>query len=107
MVAWVVVGWLVVAWAAPGAETPATEATYAATSRASSPVTSFAGIPWTGCSFPFGPFVRPDGFETGKRIWPWTMFRIVDSLNPCARGPENASSRFGPIVPCVPASLSV
>ena len=64
-------------------------------------------MPGAGCSSPFGPLMNPGGCSTAKRIWPWTTLRIVDSLNPCARGPEKASSRSGPIFPWVPASASV
>ena len=64
-------------------------------------------MPGARCSVPFGPLITPAGFETGKRIWSWTMLRIEDSLKPCWRGPANASSRFGPTVPWVPASARV
>src|SRR5581483_12206578 len=37
-------------------------------------------------------------------MWPRTTSRIVDSLKPWHLSDWNASSRFGPIVPCVPAS---
>src|SRR5438552_5855780 len=42
-----------------------------------------------------------------KRIWSRTTWRMVLSLNPCWRSDANASSRFGPTLPVVPASASV
>src|SRR5215207_8608266 len=77
---------------------PATAATYEATASASSPSTRFAGIPGS-----------PDGgCSVGYAICPRTTSRMVDSSKPCSTRTEwNASSRFGPITPFVPASASV
>ena len=72
---------------ASAAATPATDATYAATSWAFWPVTRLSGI----------------GFDA-SRIWSSTTFWIVLSLNPCWRDGPNDASRFGPIVPLVPAA---
>ena len=71
------------------------------------PVTRSRGIPGAGCSSSVRSLDQPRRCSTANRIWPWTTLRIVDSLKPCARGPAKASSRFGPIFPCVPASASV
>ena len=42
-----------------------------------------------------------------SRIWSRTTSRIVASSKPCCRSGRNALSRFGPIVPLVPAAESV
>ena len=64
-------------------------------------------MPGAGSSPPFGPLTKPAGFSIAYLTWPWTTLRMVDSLKPSRRGPEKASSRLGPIFPCVPASASV
>ena len=43
----------------------------------------------------------------GCRIWPRTTPRIASSPQPSARATANASSRFGPTTPFVPARASV
>jgi hypothetical protein len=43
----------------------------------------------------------------GNRIWFATTWAKVADVMPAARDCSNASSRFGPIVPAVPASASV
>src|SRR6266536_671299 len=53
----------VVVVAPAAAETPATDATYAATSSASEPVTSLRGIPGAGWLLPRGPGAKPEGFS--------------------------------------------
>ena len=80
----------------PRTGSPATDATYAATASASSPVTRSAGIP--------GEPVL--GSSTGYEIWSRTTARIVASPSPSWRACRNASSRFGPITPFEPASAS-
>jgi hypothetical protein len=47
------------------------------------------------------------GSTTGYAIWPRTTSRTVLSSHPSFNTAANASSRFGPIVPCVPAASSV
>ena len=43
----------------------------------------------------------------GKRIWSTTTLVNVEFVIPSSRACANASSRFGPIVPAVPASARV
>ena len=42
-----------------------------------------------------------------SRIWSRTTFSIAVASKPCCRSARKASSRFGPIVPLVPAAASV
>src|SRR3954452_22740241 len=85
----------------PGLAT--TDATYAATLSASSPVTIFAGI---ACE-PSGRLPPSWSLKFGgMRIWSWMSPRMPLRFRPSRNGPRKAASRFGPTVPFVPARES-
>src|SRR3970282_649406 len=93
---------------------PATAPTYTAMSSDASPSSSTQNEPGfasaqsgRGVSTPGIPGAPVEVFVIGYQIWSWTTWVNVSDVMPASRAWANASSRFGPMGPAVPASASV